>query len=168
MGEPSCYNIHSSLGGYGGVQSDLVVYANPFTGLRRIQTVFLLQSVILILFWVVGLPIKPHGFDANPLSGSPKHPRLQSEKIAFIERHMIPNHIVGRPAYFVTEGFCRYDSVFLSHLSLIKSLSGFAIACSKIRGFHIGPSQILVAVSFVVLSLFLPVGNFFTSNTSAV
>jgi hypothetical protein len=80
---------------------------------------------------------------------------------------MIPHHIVRSPAYFITERFGGQNSIFIGHFALIKPLGGTAIASGKIRGFHIGPGQLLIAVSFVVLSLFLAVGSLFTTDAAA-
>ena len=50
MGEPSCYSIHSPLGGSGGFQSGLVVYSNPVAGSPPHPNclLILLHSLILI------------------------------------------------------------------------------------------------------------------------
>jgi hypothetical protein len=76
MGEPSCYNILSPLGGCSGFQSDLVVIANPIAGSPPHPNCFSIAFDDPYSSWVSGLPIKPYGFFTNPLSGSSKHPRL--------------------------------------------------------------------------------------------
>jgi len=80
MGEPSCYKMHSPLGGCGGVQSGLAVFTNPVAGYPPHPNCLLLSSLSHSFYpyleWVFGLPIRPHGFHANPKSGFPKHPGL--------------------------------------------------------------------------------------------
>jgi hypothetical protein len=78
MGEPNHHSINSPLGGCSGFQSHLMVFCQP---LCRISTASKLSAITLShwlfsLIWVFGLPIKPDGFYANPIPGSPKHPSL--------------------------------------------------------------------------------------------
>ena len=91
----------------------------------------------------------------NPFFGSLPQPVL-SECFFWVVVDSITDDEVGSSGQFMGKSFDGDDFVSLCEFAVIEAFSIGAVAFGKVSGFHIGPSEILVAIFSVILSfLFL-------------
>lgn len=83
----------------------------------------------------------------------------------------IPRHIAMRPplaAKQLQKTLGSHDCICAGTLTLVETLDEWIIAPSKFRGFHIGPTQVFIAILVVTLVLLLAVTESLTANTPTI